>query len=136
VVFIILPLFALTNAGITLTDVSVEGLTSMVPMGIAMGLMVGKPIGITLFCWLSIRLGLAKLPAGTNFGQVVAVSMLCGIGFTMSIFISSLAFTGETLIFETYARLGILMGSSLSAITGFTILWWALRPNQQTVLQD
>ncbi|MDR9825553.1 Na+/H+ antiporter NhaA [Vibrio sp. FNV 38] len=136
VVFIILPLFALSNAGITLTDVSIEGMTSMVPVGIAMGLMVGKPIGITLFCWLALRFGWAKLPEGTNFGQVVAVSVLCGIGFTMSIFISSLAFTGDMVIYETYARLGILMGSSLSAFAGYTILWWALRPNPQTVLQD
>ncbi|MGL6260247.1 Na+/H+ antiporter NhaA [Vibrio sp. WXL210] len=136
VVFIILPVFAFTNAGITLKEVSIAGLTSMVPVGIAMGLMVGKPIGITAFCWLAIKLKLAKLPRGTNFGQVVAVSVLCGIGFTMSIFITSLAFTGDTAVYENYARLGVLMGSSLSAIAGFTILWWSLRPRTRAVVQD
>ncbi|TFH89939.1 Na+/H+ antiporter NhaA [Vibrio ouci] len=128
--FGVLPLFALANAGISLEAVSIEGLTSMVPMGIALGLLVGKPVGIMLFCWASLKLKLTELPVGIRMRHIFAVSVLCGIGFTMSIFISSLAFEYEAESLDTYARLGILMGSTISAILGYILLRMSL-PKEQ-----
>jgi NhaA family Na+:H+ antiporter len=122
VAFLILPIFAFANAGISLQGVSISGLTSMLPLGIAFGLLVGKPLGIFSFSWVAVKLGIAKLPAGVNFKHIFAVSVLCGIGFTMSIFISSLAFSDVSADFDTYARLGILIGSTLSAVIGYTLL--------------
>ncbi|NUW72734.1 Na+/H+ antiporter NhaA [Vibrio mediterranei] len=126
VAFLILPIFAFANAGISLEGVSMSGLTSMLPLGIALGLLVGKPLGIFSFSWLAVKLGVAKLPGGVDFKQVFAVSVLCGIGFTMSIFISSLAFTGVSPEFDTYARLGILMGSTTAAVLGYILLNFSL----------
>ncbi|MFH0256598.1 Na+/H+ antiporter NhaA [Vibrio rumoiensis] len=120
--FLILPIFAFANAGISLAGVSLSGLASTVPMGIALGLLVGKPLGVFAFSWVSVKTGLAKLPEGVNFKQIFAVSVLCGIGFTMSIFISSLAFTNVDAAFDTYARLGILIGSTTAAILGYLLL--------------
>jgi NhaA family Na+:H+ antiporter len=126
VAFLILPIFAFANAGISLEGVSMSGLTSMLPLGIALGLLVGKPLGIFSFSWFAVKLGVAKLPEGVDFKQVFAVSVLCGIGFTMSIFISSLAFTGVSPEFDTYARLGILMGSTTAAVLGYMLLNFSL----------
>ncbi|KOO03528.1 Na+/H+ antiporter NhaA [Vibrio nereis] len=130
VAFGILPLFAFANAGISLEGVSMEGLTSMLPLGIALGLLVGKPLGIFSFSWLAVKLGVAKLPEGVNFKNIFAVSVLCGIGFTMSIFISSLAFGQANVQFDTYARLGILMGSTTAAILGYVLLRVSLPTKQ------
>lgn len=119
--FFILPVFAFVNAGVPLAGLSLADLSSSVPLGIMAGLLLGKPMGIFLICWLIVRIGIAKLPEGVCFKQVFAVSVLCGIGFTMSIFISSLAFAE----YENYAdlsRLGILLGSTLAAILGYTML--------------
>ncbi|WGV99215.1 Na+/H+ antiporter NhaA [Vibrio sp. YMD68] len=132
VAFGILPLFALANAGVSLQNISVEGLTSMLPLGIALGLLVGKPIGIMSFCWLSLKLGVAKLPDGIQMRHIFAVSILCGVGFTMSIFISSLAFGFEKEVMDTYARLGVLLGSTASALLGYAILSIVL-PKQKAV---
>lgn len=129
VAFFILPLFAFANAGISLQGVSIDGLTSMLPLGIAMGLLVGKPLGIFTFSWAAVKLGVAKLPEGINFKHIFAVSVLCGIGFTMSIFISSLAFGQVNAEFDTYARLGILMGSTIAAVLGYILLRISL-PNK------
>lgn len=122
VAFAILPLFAFANAGISLEGVSMDGLTSMLPLGIALGLLVGKPLGIFTFSWIAVKAGVAKLPEGINFVHIFAVSVLCGIGFTMSIFISSLAFGSVSADFDTYARLGILMGSTTAAVLGYILL--------------
>ncbi|TKF17926.1 Na+/H+ antiporter NhaA [Vibrio genomosp. F6] len=122
VAFAILPLFAFANAGISLEGVSMDGLTSMLPLGIALGLLVGKPLGIFTFSWIAVKAGVAKLPEGINFVHIFAVSVLCGIGFTMSIFISSLAFGSVSADFDTYARLGILMGSTTAAVLGYALL--------------
>ncbi|NVD06768.1 Na+/H+ antiporter NhaA [Vibrio sp. JPW-9-11-11] len=122
VAFGILPLFAFANAGISLEGVSMSGLTSMLPLGIALGLLIGKPLGIFSFSWLAVKAGVAKLPEGISFRHIFAVSVLCGIGFTMSIFISSLAFGSVAAEFDTYARLGILMGSTTAAILGYGLL--------------
>lgn len=122
VAYLILPLFAFANAGISLEGVSLAGMTSMLPLGIALGLLIGKPLGIFSFSYLAVKAGLAKMPEGINFKHVFAVSVLCGIGFTMSIFISSLAFVGAPEDFSTYSRLGILLGSTVSAVVGYTLL--------------
>ncbi|MCJ2377446.1 Na+/H+ antiporter NhaA [Vibrio sp. ZSDZ34] len=126
VAFAILPIFAFANAGISLEGVSLSGLTAMLPLGIALGLLVGKPLGIFTFSWAAVKLGIAKLPEGVNFKHIFAVSVLCGIGFTMSIFISSLAFTNVSAEFDTYARLGILMGSTTAALLGYALLHFSL----------
>lgn len=120
--FAILPLFAFVNAGISLEGISLAGLTSTLPVGVALGLFVGKPLGIFTFSWISIKLGMAKLPEGIDTRHIFAVSVLCGIGFTMSIFISSLAFGHAHLILDNYARLGILIGSTVAALAGYIML--------------
>ncbi|NOH36128.1 Na+/H+ antiporter NhaA [Vibrio chagasii] len=122
VAFAILPIFAFANAGISLEGISISNLTGMLPLGIALGLLVGKPLGIFLFSWGAVKTGVAKLPEGVNFMNIFAVSVLCGIGFTMSIFISSLAFGPTNADFDTLARLGILMGSTTAAILGYFLL--------------
>ncbi|APF83072.1 Na/H antiporter NhaA [Vibrio cholerae] len=122
VAFAILPVFAFANAGISLQGVSLAGLTSMLPLGVALGLFLGKPLGIFSFSWAAVKLGVAKLPEGINFKHIFAVSVLCGIGFTMSIFISSLAFGQANEAYDTYARLGILMGLTTAALLGYSLL--------------
>lgn len=126
VAWLILPLFAFANAGVSLQDVSVESLASLLPMGIAAGLLLGKPIGIMLSCLLATKLGIARLPEGISFKHIAAVSVLCGIGFTMSIFIASLAFAGAHESMLTYSKIGILLGSTLSALLGYLLLSLAL----------
>ncbi|PMG83106.1 Na(+)/H(+) antiporter NhaA [Vibrio breoganii] len=120
--FMILPIFAFANAGVSLEGISFSTLGSALPMGIALGLLIGKPLGIFSFSWLAVKAGIAKLPAGIDFRHIFAVSVLCGIGFTMSMFIASLAFTGANADFNTHARLGILMGSTLAAVIGYFLL--------------
>ncbi|WP_174865009.1 Na+/H+ antiporter NhaA [Pectobacterium polaris] len=122
VAFLIIPLFAFANAGIVLQGIVLEKLFSPLSLGIAAGLLIGKPLGITLFSWLTIRLGYARLPAGVHFSQIMAVSVLCGIGFTMSIFITLLAFSGGDAELITYAKLGILLASGLAALLGYLAL--------------
>ncbi|CQD33977.1 Na+/H+ antiporter NhaA [Yersinia mollaretii] len=130
VAYLILPLFAFANAGVSLQGVSLSGLTSLLPMGIASGLFIGKPLGIFIFSWLAVKLGIAKLPDTINFKQIFAVSVLCGIGFTMSIFIASLAFEGADLALTTYSKLGILLGSTSAAIVGYSLLRLVLPANK------
>lgn len=122
VAFLILPLFAFANAGVSLQGVTLEGLTSLLPLGIIAGLFIGKPLGISLFCLLAVKLRLASLPEGTSFKEIIAVGVLCGIGFTMSIFIATLAFGHADPALITWAKLGILIGSLLAAITGYGLL--------------
>lgn len=120
--YFILPLFAFANAGVSLAEVNLGSLMSPVPLGIMLGLFVGKPLGISLISWLAIKLGVARLPEGISFKLIMAVSVLCGIGFTMSMFIASLAFTAEGQDYGTLSRLGILCGSSLAAVIGYWVL--------------
>ncbi|MFK7795678.1 MAG: Na+/H+ antiporter NhaA [Gammaproteobacteria bacterium] len=122
VAFFVLPVFAFANAGISLGSISLETLTHGVPVGIAMGLFIGKQIGVFGLCWLAIKLGLTQLPKGMNWLSLYGISALCGIGFTMSMFIGSLAFenSGVDLIFDE--RLGIIIGSLLSGILGYIVL--------------
>lgn len=130
VAFLILPLFAFANAGVSLDGVTLAGLTSMLPLGIIAGLFIGKPLGISLSCWLALKLKLASLPHGTTGRQIMAVGVLCGIGFTMSIFISTLAFGSHAPELIVWAKLGILTGSLLAAFVGYTLLKMKL-PEQQ-----
>lgn len=126
VVFAILPLFAFANTGISLTGLSLESLFSPVPLGIALGLFVGNQVGVFGFVWLTVKLGIAQLPNGIRWVHIYGISALCGIGFTMSLFISSLAFHHTDVGFSVDDRLGILVGSLLSAVYGFTILYLTL----------
>jgi len=122
VAFFILPIFAFANAGISLSGVSLEYLLHPVPLGIAVGLFIGKQFGIFIFCWLSVRVGLAKLPDDLGWPSIYGVALLCGVGFTMSLFIGSLAFeeTGVNLLFDE--RLGIIVGSLVSGACGYLVL--------------
>ena len=129
VAYLILPLFAFANAGVSLQGVTLDGLTSILPLGIIAGLLIGKPLGISLFCWLALRLKLAHLPEGTTYQQIMAVGILCGIGFTMSIFIASLAFGSVDPELINWAKLGILVGSISSAVIGYSWLRIRLRPS-------
>ncbi|MCW2256334.1 NhaA family Na+:H+ antiporter [Providencia alcalifaciens] len=122
VAYMILPIFAFANSGVQLGGITFDGLMSTLPLGVAAGLLFGKPLGIFLFSWISIKLGFAKLPESMNLKQVFAVSVLCGIGFTMSIFITGLAFDGLDDSYSTYSRLGILIGSTLAAFLGYFLL--------------
>ena len=121
--YLILPLFAFSNAGAPLENVGLSSLNSPLTLGIALGLIVGKPLGVFLFSYLSVKLRLAQLPQGVNFAQIFAIAILCGIGFTMSMFLAGLAF-GETAYnsFDTLSRLGILLGSGVSAVVGYLLL--------------
>ena len=123
-VWLILPLFALANAGVPLGGNVVEVLTSPLALGIIAGLVLGKPLGIALMSWLVVRSGKGSLPAGVTWAQVVGAGCLAGIGFTMSLFVSDLAFNDEALI--TAAKIGILAASLTSGILGFVILSKAL----------
>lgn len=119
-VWLILPLFALANAGVPLGGNLGEVLATPLALGIILGLVLGKPLGITLFSWLAVRSGKGVLPEGVTWAQVVGAGCLAGIGFTMSLFISELAFSDPTLI--TAAKIGILFASLTSGVVGFVIL--------------
>lgn len=120
IAFIILPIFAFANAGIHLIGSGINDIVHPVPMAIAAGLFLGKPIGVMLFSWVGVKLGLATIPKGITWQHIFGVSMLCGIGFTMSLFIGGLAFSGATSGFDE--RLGIIIGSLLSGIVGYVYL--------------
>jgi NhaA family Na+:H+ antiporter len=121
VAYAILPLFAFANAGLSLRGVTLESFTHHVPMGIAAGLLLGKAIGVFGLTWLAIKTGMAKLPAGANWGQVFGVAVLCGIGFTMSLFVGSLAFVPGVSEYAGEDRMGILTGSVIAALLGYAI---------------
>ncbi|MGB5606070.1 MAG: Na+/H+ antiporter NhaA [Gammaproteobacteria bacterium] len=122
VVYGILPLFAFANTGISFAGLSVDSLFHPVPLGIAAGLFIGNQIGVFGFSWVAIKSGLAQLPDGAGWLQLYGVALLCGIGFTMSLFISSLAFEQGGSAIAVDDRLGILIGSMASAVLGYVIL--------------
>src|SRR5688572_10478245 len=138
VAFLIVPLFGFANAGVSLAGVGLERLFAPLPLGIAAGLFLGKQLGIFGAVWLTVRLGLASRLRGATWLQVWGVAMLCGIGFTMSLFIGALAFPGDPARVEE-AKLGILAGSFLSALGGYLVLRLApahRRHQEEEVLQD
>ncbi len=127
--FMIVPIFGFANAGVSLEGLGLEQIFAPLPLGIAAGLFLGKQVGIFASVWIAVKTGFAQRLGGTTWLQVYGVSMLCGIGFTMSLFIGALAFPGEALLIEE-AKIGVLMGSFLSAIVGFSILRFAPQPNE------
>lgn len=130
VAFFVLPVFAFANAGINFRGMSLAQVFHDVPIGIAFGLFFGKQIGIFGLCWLSIKLKIANLPTGTSWLSLYGTAILCGIGFTMSLFIGSLAFeeTGVNLLFDD--RLGIIIGSLFSGVVGYIVLRLSLSSKQ------
>lgn len=120
VYFVIMPVFALVNSGIHLDPSLLNTLTSPVSLGIIIGLFVGKQIAVTVSSWLAIKIGIAEVPEGANLKTIYGVSLLCGIGFTMALFVAQLAFL-EPANLET-AKIGILTGSAISALTGVYFL--------------
>jgi NhaA family Na+:H+ antiporter len=124
VAFVVIPVFALFNAGIPLQFGALgDTLTHPVMLGVMLGLLLGKFIGITGACWIALRLGIGQLPSGTRFSQIAAVSVLGGIGFTMSIFIAELAFAAQP-EYLLMAKTGVLLASLLAGVLGFVWLWW------------
>lgn len=122
VAYYILPLFAFANAGLPLDGMGLQDLTSPVALGIVGGLVLGNPIGVLLFTGAGVALGFARLPAGVNWLQLTGVSFICGVGFTMSLFIAGLAFEHAGGAYYDVVRLGILTGSALAAIVGCLML--------------
>ena len=118
--FVIMPLFALANAGVS---INLTDFREPVAVAVMVGLGVGKPVGIVSFSWLAVRLGIARLPAGVNWSILTAGGILAGIGFTMALFIAGLALEGRLL---NAAKVGILSGSALSAVIGSLLLFWLL----------
>lgn len=125
VVFVIMPIFAFANAGVPLGGLGLADVAHPVTAGIALGLLLGKPLGITLAVYVTVRSGLARLPDGADWVQVAGVGFVAGIGFTMSLFIGALAFGEGDLM--NMVRLGVLLGSLLAATTGVVILLLAAR---------
>lgn len=123
----ILPLFAFANAGVSLAGVTMESFTHSVPLGIAAGLLLGKTLGVFGLTWLAVKTRMASLPKEANWGHVLGVSILCGIGFTMSLFVGSLAFEPGVSAYAGEDRMGILTGSILSAIIGYGVMVLACR---------
>lgn len=121
VAFLILPLFAFVNAGIDLRGMSLTQMTDNVPLGIMLGLFVGKQAGVFGFSWMAIKLGLASMPSGSSWRQLYGVAVLTGIGFTMSLFIDSLAFE-DGMVYQYADKLAVLLGSFLSGLVGYLIL--------------
>ncbi len=132
--FAILPLFAFANSGISLKGAGIGDLFHSVPLGIAAGLFIGKQIGVMVACWLIFKLGVSKMPNGMNFQQIYGAALLCGVGFTMSLFIGGLAFAGGDYVFDE--RLGIIMGSIVSGIAGYIMLKVTLKDEVNTTSVD
>jgi len=120
VAFVIMPLFALANSGVSLAGVELADLANRVPLGAAVGLFAGKQVGIFLFTLVAVRLGLAPIPGGASLAKLYGVSVVAGIGFTVALFIAGLAFPDPALLDE--AKIGILLGSLASGVVGFLVL--------------
>ena len=129
VAYFVLPIFAFANAGISFSGVGAEQVFHNVPLGIALGLFIGKQVGVFGFCWIAIKAKLVNLPAGMSWSSLYGTAALCGVGFTMSLFIGSLAFeeSNVNLLFDD--RLGIIIGSLASGIVGYIVLRFSLHSN-------
>ena len=126
VAFAILPIFAFANAGLSFSGIGMEDLAHPVTAGVIGGLLIGKPVGVVLFVGLAVLLGIARLPAQLNWGQLTGIACACGIGFTMSLFIAGLAFEHGSGDYFAGDRLGIVIGSVLSAVLAYIILHLSL----------
>lgn len=120
--FAVLPIFAFANAGVSLEGMSIDRLLDPIPLGIAAGLLLGNPVGIMSMSWIAVRVGIASLPQGVTWPMMFGVSIICGIGFTMSLFIGGLAFQHTGVDHTINDRIGILIGSILAATIGFFTL--------------
>lgn len=120
VTFIIMPVFAIANTNIKFENSMIDGLSSPLGLGIICGLFLGKPLGVTLFAWLSVKLGFASLPSGANWKHIIGLGMLAGIGFTMSIFVAMLSF--DSPVFRTEAKFSILVASVIAGTSGYFFL--------------
>lgn len=125
--FVVIPLFALTNAGVRITAdaLSAPG-GAVVAVGVVAGLVIGKTAGISAFTWLGVKLGVGTLPADLTWGHLVGAATVGGIGFTVSLFVADLAFTNDPTL-QSPARIGVLAGSALAASVGAVVLWAASR---------
>lgn len=132
VAFFVLPVFAFANAGVNFTGVGTEQLFHSVPLGIALGLLIGKQVGVFGFCWLAIKLKLTQLPSDMSWVSLYGTAALCGIGFTMSLFIGSLSFEDASISRLFDERLGILIGSFASGVIGYLVLRKSLPSNNNT----
>ena len=121
VAFMILPLFAFVNAGVDLKSISIEEMAGSVPLGIMAGLFIGKQVGVFGFSWIAIKMGIASLPKDSNWTLLYGVSVLTGIGFTMSLFVDTLAYN-DTKIYHYADKLAILLGSLFSGLLGYLVL--------------
>lgn len=124
VAFLIIPIFGFANAGVSFAGMELSALFEPLPLGIALGLLIGKQVGIFGFAWVAVKTGLASLPQSVGWMQVYAVSLLAAIGFTMSLFIGNLAFADPAQI--NAVKLGVLSGSTIAAIAGYLLLRWSL----------
>ncbi|WP_178085916.1 MULTISPECIES: Na+/H+ antiporter NhaA [Pseudomonas] len=127
VAYAILPIFAFANAGVSLAGMTVDSFIHPVPMGITVGLLLGKIVGVFGLTWVAVKLRLAALPAGAGWGQILGVAILCGIGFTMSLFVGSLAFAPGSSEYAGMDRMGILTGSFFAAVIGYAVTAMASR---------
>ena len=131
VAFLIMPLFALANAGFSLDGMTWQVITDQVVMGIALGLFLGKQIGVFGFTWLLVHLRFARLPFQSSWMMLYGVALLCGIGFTMSLFLGTLSFQNGSAIHLAEVRLGVILGSVLSGLTGALVLGMAFARKQE-----
>ncbi|MBI1423842.1 MAG: Na+/H+ antiporter NhaA [Gammaproteobacteria bacterium] len=131
VAYFVLPVFAFANAGVNLGNLSIDSLTHPVPVGIALGLFLGKQLGVFGFAWLAIKLGIASKSKDISWSSLYGVAILCGVGFTMSLFIGALAFNAGDLPAHIDERFGILLGSVLSAVVGYLWLRYSLKRDQR-----
>ncbi len=129
VAFLIVPLFGFANAGVALGGIGLDNLLAPLPLGIALGLFLGTQVGIFGSVWISVKMGLASRPKDANWIQVYGVSLLCGIGFTMSLFIGGLAFADAAM--ADAVKIGVLMGSIASALLGYSVLRFASATNRK-----
>jgi NhaA family Na+:H+ antiporter len=131
VIFTVLPVFAFANAGVSIGSLSITDTFHSVRLGIATGLFFGKQLGIMAMCWIAVRLGIAALPEGMGWRQVHGMILLCGIGFTMSLFIASLAFDEQGITYQGLDRMGILIGSFVSGFIGYVVFRMIYGPNAE-----
>jgi NhaA family Na+:H+ antiporter len=125
VTFIVMPVFALANAGVVINGAGESGFMNILSLNIEVSLLAGKVLGILSFCWLAVKLGLASIPENVTWGNMLGIGFLGGMGFTMSLFISNLAFPDA--LFLNPAKIGILVGSFMAGILGYIILRYSLR---------
>lgn len=133
VAFGVLPLFAFANAGVSFTGISMADLVAPIPAGIALGLFLGKQLGIWSATMLGVKLGLAKMPSGVNGYGIYGVSLVAGVGFTMSLFIGTLAFGGLSGAYDALVRLGVIVGSLISGFVGYIVLRYMYRTTRFSV---